>query len=263
MDALASALGAPWLILAMLLSVRVATMLLLTPVLYAVSMPVTVRVAIILGLSFVIAVPFASAAPALPADPGALAQAVLREAAVGSTLGLGILMAFAGFAVAGRLVDLQVGFGLAQVFDPLTRTRAPVLSAVFGLFAAVFFFVADGHHALVRGVAYSVERFPVGAEWAGAAAAEPLALQAAALFTLGFALAAPVVLALLLVEFALGVVSRNLPQMNMIIMGIPVKIVVGLLALSVWATGFGAPAGRLYAQIGKSWTSWFAQAGAR
>lgn len=263
MNAIVNALGEPWLILVMLLAVRVGTMLLFTPVLYAVSMPAMVRVAIFLGLACVLALPFASTGVSVALDPGALLQAVLREAAVGATLGLGILMAFAGFAVAGRLVDLQVGFGLAQVFDPLTRTHAPVLSAAFGLFAAVIFFIADGHHALVRGVAYSVDRFPVGQAWALSAAAEPLAAQAAALFTLGFALAAPIVLTLLLVEFALGVVSRNLPQMNMIVMGIPVKIVVGLIALSVWATSFGAPASRLYAQIGKSWTTWFAAGGIR
>ena len=263
MNELVSALGEPWLITVMLLSVRIGTMLLLTPVLYAVSVPAMVRVALILGLACVVALPFGQSNHMATLEPGVLGMAMVREAVLGATLGLGVLMAFAGFAVAGRLVDLQVGFGLAQVFDPLTRSHAPVLSAVFGLFAAVFFFVVDGHHALVRGVAYSVERFPVGQSWPLAGAADPIAVQAAALFTLGFALAAPVVLALLLVEFVLGVVSRNLPQVNMLVMGIPVKIVVGLLALSVWALGFSAPAGRLYAQIGKSWTAWFSAAGVR
>jgi flagellar biosynthesis protein FliR len=69
-------------------------------------------------------------------------------------------------------------------------------------------------------------------------------------------LAAPVVLALLLVDFALGVISRNLPQMNMLVMGVPVKIVAGLLALSVWAGTFGTPAARLYAEIYRTWTGW-------
>lgn len=263
MNQLVNILGESWILMVLLLSVRIATTLLLTPVLYAAQMPATVRVAIIVGLACVVALPFAQPAGIAVADIGGLVQAVLREAAVGATLGLGILVAFAGFSLAGRLIDVQVGFGIAQVFDPLTRTRAPVLSAVFGLFAAVFFFVADGHHAVVRGIAYSVERFPVGRPFALASAAEPMAANVAALFALGFALAAPVVLALLLVEFALGVVSRNLPQMNMLVMGIPVKIIAGLLALSVWATTFNAPAGRLYAGIAKTWSGWFAAGGLR
>ncbi len=225
-------------------------------------MPLLARVLVALALACVIALPFAQQAVGAPADLATLLQALLRETLVGATLGLGILMAFAGFALAGRLVDVQIGFGLAQVFDPLTRARVPVLSSAFGLLAAVFFFLVDGHHAVLRGVAYSVERFPVGQGWQFTTAAEPLAREAAALFALGFALAAPVVLALLLVDFVLGVLSRNLPQLNMLVLGVPVKILAGLLALSVWAGGFGAPAARLYAEIHRTWTAWFV-AGAR
>lgn len=255
---LASALGTPWVANMLLLSVRVAALLLLTPILYAATMPGLVRLLIALALACVLSLPFAAQPAAAPADVAELVQALLREATVGATLGLGILMAFGGFALAGRLVDVQVGFGLAQVFDPLTRSRVPVLSSAFSLFAAVFFFLVDGHHAVLRGIAYSVERFPVGKPWPLAAAAEPIAREAAALFALGFALAAPVVLSLLLIDFALGAIARNLPQMNMLVLGIPVKIVAGLMALSVWAGAFGAPAGRLYAQIYRTWTAWLA-----
>jgi flagellar biosynthesis protein FliR len=263
MHEIVSALGQGWVVGVLLLTVRIAAVLLLTPVLYAVSMPAMVRLLVAIALACVISLPFGATPAVAPADVGALVQAILREASIGATLGLGILMAFAGFALAGNLIDVQIGFGMAQVFDPSTRARLPILSAVFGLFAAVFFFIVDGHHAVMRGVAFSVERFPAGQGWMAQGAAEPLVKQMAALFTLGFALAAPVVLGLLLVEFALGVVSRNLPQMNMLVMGIPVKILVGLLALSVWATSFGAPASRLYAGIYQAWSGWFAQEGRR
>lgn len=263
MHEIVSALGQGWITAVLLLSARIAALLLMTPVLYAVALPVVVRLLIVVGLASVIAMPFATPLAVAPAGAGALVQAALREAAVGATLGLGVLMAFGGFALAGRLVDVQLGFGLAQVFDPLTRTRVPIVSSVFGLFAALLFFIFNGHHVLLRGIAYSVERFPVGGGWNGEAAAGPLAQQMGSLFALGFALAAPVVLALLLVEFALGVISRNLPQMNMLLIGIPAKIVVGLLALSVWAGGLAAPAERLYAQIYRTWAQWFAAGGAR
>jgi flagellar biosynthetic protein FliR len=209
------------------------------------------------------ALPFASSAAVAPPDVAALVQAVLREAALGAVLGLGVLMAFAGFQLAGRLLDLQIGFGLAQVFDPATRTRVPIISATLGLLATVFFFAIDGHHALLRGVAHSLAVFPPGQAWAGATAAESVLRQLAGLFTLGFALAAPVVFTLALVECVLAVVSRSLPQMNMLVMGVPVKIVVGLLALAAWVSGFGQPARRLYAGIHEAWGSWFALGGLR
>jgi flagellar biosynthetic protein FliR len=258
MDAIVSALGPAWILTMLLLSARIGALLLMTPLLYAASMPLLVRMLITLGLACVIALPFAGTPAATSYEIGALLQAFLREVTIGATLGLGVLMAFAGFALAGRLVDVQIGFGIAQVFDPTTRTRMPVLSSIFALFAAVFFFLVNGHHALLRGIAYSVERFPVGQGASLAAAAEPLTREAAALFSLGFALAAPVVLGLLLVDFALGVISRNLPQMNMLVLGVPVKIIAGLLALWAWAGAFGAPAGRLYAAVYRTWTAWLA-----
>lgn len=263
MQDIVASFGEPWIAAVLLLSVRIAALLVLTPLLYAMSMPSLVRLGIVLGLSAVIAMPLAGPGAVAIQDTPALVAAMLREAAVGATLGAGVLMAFGGFALAGRLVDIQVGFGIAQVFDPLTRSQVPILSSIFGLLAVVFFFVVNGHHALLRGVAYSVERFPVGQAWPGEAAAEPLVRQMSALFTLGFALAAPVVLGLLLVEFALAVVSRNLPQVNMLVMGVPVKIVAGLLALSVWAGGFAAPAERLYAQIHRTWVQWLQAGGGR
>lgn len=263
MQELVAALGEPWIAGVLLLATRVAALLLLTPVLYAVPVPLTARLLITLGLACVIAMPFQEQFAFAPHDLGELVRGMLHEAAVGATLGLGVLTAFAGFALAGRLVDIQVGFGVAQVFDPLTRTRLPILSSVFSLFAVVFFFVVNGHHALLRGIAYSVERIPVGSGASMLSAAEPLVRQVAALFALGFALAGPIVLMLLLLEMVLGVLSRGLPQLNMLVLGIPVKILAGLLLLSVWAGTLAAPAARLYAGIFQAWMAWLPPGGTR
>lgn len=246
-------LGTAWVATVLLVAARIAALFLMTPVLHAMPMPTSVRVLLAVGLSVALALPFGAGGP-VPLAGGALAQAFLGELALGATLGLGILMAFSGFAVAGRLLDVQVGFGIGQVFDPVTRTQIPVLTSVFTLFGVLLFFLVDGHHALLRGVALSLERFPVGRPWSLEAAAEPVIRQAAGLFTLGFALAAPVVMCVLLVEFALGVVARNLPQVNMFVLGIPVKIIVGLLALSFWSGGMGAATLRIYGDIYRTWT---------
>ncbi|MNL31887.1 flagellar biosynthesis protein FliR [compost metagenome] len=115
------------------------------------------------------------------------------------------------------------------------------------------FLLLDGHHALLRGIGLSLERFPVGSPWPLTHAALPIIKQAASLFALGFALVAPVVFCILLIEFVLGVVGRNLPQMNMFAVGIPVKIIAGLIALSLWFTGIGGVMTRVYAGIATTW----------
>ena len=256
MQQIVAALGEPWIAGVLLLATRIAALLLLTPVLYAVPVPATARLLITLGLACVIALPFQSQFTFTPSNLGELVRAMFHEAAIGATLGLGVLTAFAGFALAGRIADIQIGFGVAQVFDPLTRTQLPILSSVFSLFALVFFFAVNGHHALLRGIAYSVDRIPVGSGGSALHAAEPIVRQMAALFALGFALAGPVVLALLLLELVLGVLSRGLPQLNMLVLGIPVKILAGLLVLSVWSAAMSAPAARLYAGIYQAWMAW-------
>lgn len=257
--------GAGLLMAAALASLRLGAMLLLTPILASGGTPLRVRVLAILGFAAVLATGMNANGGLLPgalmarlaAEPGLLMQAAATEVAMGATLGVGIHLAFSTFAVAGRLLDIQIGFGLGQVFDPTTHASMPLLATAFSQLGVVVFFLVDGHHALLRGVAYSFERFPLGQPWPVDAALGPVLKQAAGLLGLSFALAIPVVFCLLIAEFVLGVLSRNLPQMNMLAVGIPTKVVVGLIALSLWFSGVGAVMSRVYASIFENWTGMF------
>lgn len=265
----ASALAQDGMVAAFLLSLRLGAVLLLTPLLYAMSMPATVRVLLVVGLSACLALglPQASAPlGGLASAPGALIAAAFTELALGATMALSILAAFAAFSLAGRLLDVQIGFGMPQVLDPATSQPIPLVTSAFNQVAVVMFFLVNGHHALLRGVAYSLEKFPLGRPWPLEGAAPLVLKQVGGLFTLGLALAAPVVVCLLLVELALGVVSRNLPQINMFVIGIPVKIVVGVVALSFWFGGMGETMSRVYESIYRTWDAMFSlplPAGAR
>jgi flagellar biosynthetic protein FliR len=256
-------LDAEWLTTVLLLALRLAAVLLMTPLLSTSSVPVLVRVLVVLALAAALSLGLPSVAGRPPgaaiSGAGALVSAACTELALGATLALGILVAFAAFSMAGELLGIQMGIGIAQALDPSSSSgeTVPLLSTVFNQVGVVVFFLVDGHHALLRGVAYSLERFPLGRGWPVDAAAGPMLGQVAGLFGLGFALAAPVVVALLLLEAALGVVARNLPQMNMLAMGIPVKILVGLLALWLWFAGIGDVMGRVYGSIFRTWTEIF------
>ncbi len=262
-------LDSAWLATVLLLSLRLAATFLLTPLLAAASVPFTVRVLLVFALAaaLTLALPPAavsSAAGGALAGGGALLRAGFTELALGATLALGILLAFAAFSMAGQLLGVQIGFGLGQVIDPTSSASVPLLASAFSQLAVLTFFLVDGHHALLRGVAYSLERFPLGEPWPLQVAVAPLLRQVAGLFALGFALAAPVAFCLLLVEMALGVVARQLPQMNMLTMGIPIKVVVGVLALALWVGGAGPTLSRVYGSIYRSWDALFlADEGAR
>lgn len=240
-----------------LLSLRIAIVLAMTPVLYAMPMPGRVRAIVVIALAVALAAGLQKPAGAAVDGAGQWIQAALIEVALGATLALGVLLAFAAFSMAGNLLDVQIGFGLAQVFDPVSQRPSALLVSTFNYAAVLVFFLVDGHHALVRALAYSVEAFPLGAPWSPDAAATAVLKQAGGLFSLGFALAAPVVFCILMVELALGVVSRNLPQINMLVLGIPTKIVVGLAVLSLWFAGMGGAMNRVYANIFDTWKAIF------
>jgi len=250
-----------WVLTVFLVATRLATALVMTPVLYAFPMPAIVRVLLVAALAVMLTLAFPAWRVEANIGLGDLFISMLGELMVGAVMGLSIMLAFAAFSVAGALLDVQIGYGIAQVLDPVTRRQIPILTSAFNQIAVVVFFLVNGHHALMRGLVYSLERFPPGRPWPFAYAMAPIVKQVAGMFTLGFALAAPVVFCILLVEVGLGVLARNLPQMNMFAMGIPVKIIVGLSALSFWMAGAGDAMSKVYFSIFKAWEGIFGGAG--
>jgi flagellar biosynthesis protein FliR len=261
------ALDATWMTTVGLLSLRLAAVFLLTPILAAASVPVTVRVLLVLGLAAALslALPGSIGLPPRTTEglfdsTGFVFRAAFTELALGAMLALGVLLGFAAFSMAGELLGVQIGFGLAQVIDPASNASVPLLTSAFQQVAVLVFFLIDGHHALLRGVACSLECFPLGQPWSPEAALAPILGQVAGLFSLGFALAAPVAFSLLLVEMGLCAIARNLPQMNMIAVGIPFKVVMGLLALSLWLGGMRTVMTRVYASMFRTWDAVFERA---
>ncbi len=259
--------GMAWLAKVLLLSVRLGAVFLATPLLAAASVPVTIRVLLVLGLAAALAgalPPVGDAAPDaagfLLEHPGALLQAAATELVLGATLAVGIHLAFAAFAVAGRVLDIQIGFGLGQVLDPLSNTQLPILTTLFNQLGVIVFFLVNGHHALMRAIVYSLSSFPIGQPWPIEAGYAPIVKQAGALLGLSFALMAPVVFCIFMVELSLGVLARNLPQINMLTVGIQIKVVVGMIALALWLIGIGPAMNRVYGAIYQSWTTILAAA---
>jgi flagellar biosynthetic protein FliR len=246
-----------WVYSLMLLSTRLAATLAMTPLLSAVSMPAPVRVVFVLGLAGALAAALPGASAIAAPSIGTAITQVLTELALGATMGLGIQVGFAAFSIAGRLLDVQVGYGIAQVLDPMTRVQLPLLTAIMTQASIVIFFLLDAHHLLMRGIAMGLQVFPVGAPWPLENAVPAVMAHVAGLFALGLALVAPVVASLLLLELALAVVSRALPQANMFTIGNSIKILAGLAVLFAWATTSLAVFGRVYSQIFRSWEAMF------
>jgi flagellar biosynthetic protein FliR len=241
-----------WLTAVLLCSLRLSALLLLTPLLQALGLPVRVRLVLILALSAMLVSGMHLSAAAAPLDLPAMIGAGINELFTGALMAYGIFAAFAAFSFAGNALDLQIGFNIANVFDPVTHSQSPLIASLLGMLAVALFFGMDAHHALLRGFAYSLERVPLGRPLS---VPDPALLikQFGTVFTLGLMLAAPVLFCLFLIELAMAVLSRNLQQMNIFILGAPVKIAVGLAVLATMAGHIGVVAEKIFNGVFMFW----------
>jgi flagellar biosynthetic protein FliR len=162
---------------------------------------------------------------------------VLAEMFIGALMGLAVQIVLAALALAGRLLDVQIGFAIGSVFDPVTGASANVLGTIAGLLGVTLFVVSDAHLQLARLIAESIDVFPLGQLPPLNDPLQPL-LAAGSMFALGLAFAAPLAAALLLTDLAIGVASRNMPQINVLILAMPLKIIVGYFVLAISVRGW-------------------------
>jgi len=241
-----------WLGAVYLLSLRIGSLLVLTPIFSHLTGVFSVRVLFTLALSVVIASGLDLNAIHVPLSVASLISASFSEIILGSTLAFGVFTAFGAFSVAGKILDIQSGFGIASVFDPVTAAESPLFSTMLNLLAVTVFFGMDAHHALMRGIMFSVHQVPPGTGLTSLPI-EAVIHQFGLMFSLGTALIAPVMICLFLVEAGFAVISRVLPQMNVFVVSIPVKIVVALVMFALTINTLGSSMGRVYASIFTYW----------
>ncbi|HYD61572.1 MAG TPA: flagellar biosynthetic protein FliR [Noviherbaspirillum sp.] len=241
-----------WVVSVYLLALRLGVLFVMTPIFSTLSGLVAVRILFTLAVSVVLIWSVGVRVSDVPLTAGSLFAASMAELMVGATLAFGVFAAFGAFSVAGKILDVQTGFGIGSVFDPVTRAGSPLFATIFNLLAVAVFFGMDGHHALLRGIAFSVQQVPPGTGFA-ALPADAVVRQFGLMFSLGMALIAPVVFCLFLVEVGLALVSRVLPQMNVFVVGIPVKIVAGIAMFALTIGYLGPAMGRVYASVFNYW----------
>ena len=155
-DAVQRAAGTtqPFVVAVFLLSLRLSAVFVLTPVLQAFDVPLVARVLVVVGFAAALALGLdpTQLPDAAVLDAGHLIAAIATEAALGATLALGVISAFAAISFAGRLIDVQIGFGLAQVFDPVTRRQVPVIQGAFDKLAVIVFILVDGWALVLKAV---------------------------------------------------------------------------------------------------------------
>jgi flagellar biosynthetic protein FliR len=163
---------------------------------------------------------------------------VLKEFMVGVILGLTATTIFAAVQVGGSFIDLQIGFSMANVVDPMSGTSSPLTGQFKYVLAMLLFLGIDGHHGLLTALMQSYQFIPVGGFQISDHMMSFIMQTFSVMFLLGVKVAIPIIAALFLSDFGLAMLSRAVPQMNVFVIGMPIKVVVGIVMLVVVMPAF-------------------------
>lgn len=150
----------------------------------------------------------------------------------GLFFGYVVNLAFSSVKIAGNLIDTQMGLSMANIYDPQTGTQSTLMQSLFNLFAGTLLFVTNGHHLLFGAVFKSFEIISIGS-LPIANNLEYVMKIFAKYFCLGFQIAIPVVITLILSDLILALISRSIPQLNVMIIGMPLKLLIGIIIVFV------------------------------
>jgi flagellar biosynthetic protein FliR len=213
-----------------LLLVRISTLVATTPILGGSFAPPMVKVGLSLLLVLVVApvvpVPAAITAASLPI-------VALHELLVGFALALSVRTMLAAAELGGYLVGFQLGFSYAGIVDPQSGVRNNVLASLYSSITALALIGTNAHHVLIRALVRSYEHIPLGAGGVHESIAGTVTRMLGVIFYVGAQLAAPVTIVLVVVEVMLGVVTRAAPSLNLMAIGAPLRLLLGLLTLIV------------------------------
>ena len=175
-----------------------------------------------------------------------LLMMIFRETLFGIAIGYTARLTFMGVQLAGQMVGLQMGFGMSRILDPTTRANVTIVAQYNVTVAMLIFLLIGGHHHILMGLARSFSAVPLARWEMSKSFAEHLSTVFASIFATALKIAIPVMAALFLTKIALAIVARTMPQMNVFIVGMPLQIAVGLMAMAISLPFFAKVLGALF-----------------
>ncbi|MCL2415495.1 MAG: flagellar biosynthetic protein FliR [Defluviitaleaceae bacterium] len=220
--------------------VRVMGFFLILPVMSGQNMPMMSRIALALGVAFFCFMSGMIALPDYNFTIFGFGFLLLSEFLVGMIISFVIMMLFSLFHFVGQMVDHQMGFAMVSVLDPLGQQQAPVTGNLYFLIVSVFFVQTGALHHVIRILFESFGVIDIGSAFLlGNANIIAYVIEIIIVyFIFGVRFALPVVGTLIIVDIVLGILVKAVPQMNVFVVGMPLKVLVGLFVVFVTLPSF-------------------------
>ena len=215
----------------LLIMARVSGIFLLSPVFSNRVIPRQVKSLFTLLLTVILFIGLNLQAPPIPTKTGPFVIYLLGELTIGMIIGFVFQLTFAAVQVAGHMIDMQIGFSIVSVIDPALGIQAPLVGSFKNLLALLLFLAVNGHHYVLAALYQSYHTIPIFGI-TGVKEASVLMIDLFGnMLVAGLKLSMPVVGALFVVEVALGIIARTVPEMQIFFVAMPAKIVLGIILL--------------------------------
>ena len=222
-------------LLTVLVFLRIASALAVMPIYGYRGVPLTVKAGLAVFMAFLLQPAVHLPAQYVTTQKGFfdfLALAV-PEVIVGLIVGMIAGFIFYGAEMAGEFISLQMGFSIVTILDPMSEQQVSIIAQVQYLFALLIFLTFNGHIYLLEGLQQTFQAIPLGGVHFSSDLFRLFLKLSSEMFVAAIKIAAPVTAALFLSEVALGIIARTVPQMNVFLVSLPLKIGIGLLGLAL------------------------------
>lgn len=235
-----------------LVLVRVGSAFTFLPFLGEGAVPVVIKVLASVVVALVITPLGGVAAPVLAWQPLHLLLYVAAEMLFGALMGISALLVFKAMRSAGEMVGQQMGMALAFVADPLSGVESSVVGNFCEVVGVLVFFALNGHHWMLRALHQSFVQWPLGAFLAPEFFKTVAVTAVVQSLSMAFQLAAPLLLLGMTVSLVMAVMARLVPEINVLIVGFPLRIGVGLVGLTLFVpvlVNYGGEVARVMARF--------------
>ncbi|NLL80709.1 MAG: flagellar biosynthetic protein FliR [Tissierellia bacterium] len=214
-----------------LIVIRITAFIVVSPIISMKGIPNAFK----LGLSGILALFIYMGLPEMEGMDNLLILAFLsfKEVVLGLAMGYVTSLVFATMDIAGQFVDFQSGFSMSKTFDPIMGINAGNYGSTYYWIGVCAFFILDLHHKLIETLIRSFEYIPLGQSSLSGLTVEAVLTMFSRIFELAFNLAVPMIVVALVVDVVLGVISRTIPQINVLMLGMPLKQMVSYLVMLV------------------------------
>jgi len=217
----------------MLIFLRILALLFYMPLFENRQVPLAFKAGLAMTMSFLLFPRIGPTLPAMPHTPLAFGLGVAGEVLIGITLGLAVRLFFTGIQLAGQLAGFQMSLTVANILDPISNSQISIIAEINNLVTMLVFLIINAHHMLILALMESFRSLPPLGMSISQGVGEYMLQLAGGIFVAALQVGAPLIVTMMITSVALGLMARTVPQMNVFLVAMPAKILVGFIVMAM------------------------------